>query len=185
MCYSTRDVKISSSFIHFSQHYQVPRIPAQPTSFNPTYVNLEIGVKSKQAHKKLLIPSKSAPQQEPAAGDSLPVCKSYLESEKCRTPPARTSRRDRPMSSYVPNGEQLAVIQSLCFDIMLIHVLQLSDIGSCGCLHPNIILCENDAARFFELGLHQGQYHSVVQILNPIFWFFFGRESMVRVKSPL
>ena len=89
-----------------SHHYQVPKIPAQPTSFHPTYVNLEVGVKSKHAHKITLAQSKSAPQRDiPDEGETLSVSKASVEVGKCLTPPARASRKDRPMSSYIPIGE--------------------------------------------------------------------------------
>lgn len=84
----------------------MPKIPAQPTSFHPTYVNLDVGVKSKQALKLTLAQSKSAPQRDvPAPSDgSLSVSKASVEVGKCMTPPARANRRDRPMSSYIPIG---------------------------------------------------------------------------------
>lgn len=96
-----------------SHHYSVPRIPAQSTSFRPTYVNVEIGVQSKQAIKKSLQQSKSAPQPVPDSPDS--VSKSSFERGKCMTPPAQNiSRRARPMSSYIPNGKFHLVVICSC-----------------------------------------------------------------------
>ncbi|XP_067946017.1 serine-rich adhesin for platelets-like [Watersipora subatra] len=90
---------------HSKHHYSVPKIPAQPISFHPHYVNVKVGVQSKTAFKKSLQPSKSAPTPQESENSTS---KLSLESGKCMTPPARSfSRRARPMSSYIPKeGEE-------------------------------------------------------------------------------